>query len=75
MDAYIQPTTRALATTQVEACFYRELAPQLLSERVCAVPQPLSVQCSAPGSLQLLITDLRPDYPVSTGDLSLPQVQ
>lgn len=57
----------------MEACFYGELAPRLLAGAVCAVPQPLSVISSEASGLRLLLSDLRPGFPISSGDLSLPQ--
>lgn len=57
----------------MEAYFYGELAPRLLSGAVCAVPQPLSVLSSEAGGLRLLLSDLRPAFPISSGDLSLSQ--
>jgi hypothetical protein len=58
----------------VEAAFYRELAPRLLSAGVCAVAEPLAVRCDGDSDVRLTLTDLRERFPASADDLSLEQV-
>lgn len=55
---------------QVEAAFYEHVAPTLLADAGCPLPRAFLVDTSLSqdgGSLTLLLSDLRPSFPVRKG--------
>ncbi|GAB4815396.1 hypothetical protein N2152v2_002442 [Parachlorella kessleri] len=66
--------SRKLHSYQVEAYFYQHLAPCLAGHPTCHLPRPLLVQSSlnsTGGSMSLVLTDLRPQFPRHVGSLDL----